>query len=120
MNRVYVLLAVAAVLGCPAAFAQQDDVEVTLRVLDDVSDVEGVVLSIEEESESDTGDAEAQEQAGAEDLASREEEETDETPDRELDRELNREDGSEGGVEDFDVPEIVEPEEPEAPEEPDV
>jgi hypothetical protein len=111
MNRVHVLLTVTAVLGCPAAFAQ-DDVEVTLQVLDDVSDIEGVILSIEEESAPDTGDADAPEQEGTPDRAPREDEATDEP----LDRELDREDEGEGGVEDFDVPEVVEPEEPEEPE----
>jgi hypothetical protein len=114
MSRVHVLLAVTAMLGGAPAFAQEDDVEVTLQVLDDVSDVEGVVLAVEEEPVTEARDTEGAEQPVSPQRAPREEEEADEA----LNRELDREDEAESEVEDFDVPEIVEPEEPETPEEP--
>ena len=101
--------ATALVLGAPVALAQNDELEVTLRVLDDVSEIEGVVLAIEEDSE--------QAPAGERDVPRGEEtpeEGVEQSEPADLEFELDREEESEGELQDFDVPEDFEDEDAEA------
>lgn len=85
------------------ALAQSSGLEVTLQVLDDVSDIEGVLLAVEQAVDSREPRARAAEdRPQAENGPVR----TPASADREsaLGRDLDREDESEGEIEDFDLP----------------
>jgi hypothetical protein len=85
----------------PTAVAQEDDFEITLEVLDDVSEIEGVILSLEDaleievngsalDSVSDTADSEtAADSAFDDELESAEED--DDRVDLDLDDEIDSE-----------------------------
>jgi hypothetical protein len=85
-----------------AAFGQ-GGLEVTLQVLDDVSGIDGVMMTIERASRGDeevpAEKGEQQRPAQGEELPAARE--------SDLGRELDREEESEGELDDFDVPEDV-------------
>ena len=96
MKRICGVLAAAALGGAAAQALAQGELDVTLQVLDDVADIEGVLLEVEEESERAAGrDAEGERDAPpSAGETSRE---------LEPERELEREQTLEGEREDFDV-----------------
>ena len=108
------------ILACgivPQVFAQSDELEVTMQVLDDVSDIDGVILSIDPEPPlSEDQDRQAVQRRpvdqAADESAPAERERDPARDDLDLDSELDREEESEGELEDFDFPEDVELPEP--------
>jgi len=59
MRRKSMVLRAVFVLACvvaSSAFGQDDKLEVTMRVLDDVREIDGVFLSIDNELDSEVGD----------------------------------------------------------------
>jgi hypothetical protein len=103
-NSPLVGVAVGLLVLASPAFAQDDDeLEVTLQVLDDVEDIDGVVLSVGDE---ESAEAESEEREAAEDasdgpaLGREDDDEADE------DFESERDEDSEGRVEDREIEEL--------------
>ena len=123
-RKALLTLAIALAMGCAStAFAQDDDLSgVTLRVLDDVSDIDAVVLSIDRERDGAEGnpgehrDGEGRDGDGRGDRVGdgdrddgvRDREDRDDHDEPEDDDHLER---GEGGLEDHDVERDREPEE---------
>jgi hypothetical protein len=101
----------ALILACgPVSqpFAQTDGLDVTLRVLDDLSDIDGVILSIDREPRDEESDRQPAD-GGAPEAATVESAFAEASGDElGLESELDREEDSEGEIEDFDVPEDIE------------
>jgi len=141
-RKALLTLAIALAMGCAStAFAQDDDLSgVTLRVLDDVSDIDAVVLSIDRErdgaegadgehrdgdrADGDGRDGDARDGAdregdergdGDRDDAARDREDRDDHDELEDDDHLER---GEGGLEDHDVERDRVTEHPDEPAEP--
>lgn len=89
-----------------AALAQDDELDVTMRVLDDISEIEGVILSIGAErtqtqdelqaADSRSAAATDAEESALPDLSSR---------DLDVVAEVDRDEDAETALEDFDIPE---------------
>jgi hypothetical protein len=106
MKWIFLLVGVAAAMlaATSPAFAQDDDeLEVTLQVLDDVENIDGVVLSV---GDDESAEAESEEREAAEDasdgpaLGREDDDEADE------DFESERDEDSEGRVEDREIEEL--------------
>lgn len=100
--------ALALIFGCLSlgALAQNDGLEVTLQVLDDISAISGVLMAVEQVADRREPEGrpaqrpEKDSPAPAPSAANRE---------SALGRELDREEESESELEDFDVPEAATP-----------
>jgi hypothetical protein len=106
MKRINLALAATTLLFCVSAGAfAQSGLEVTLQVLDDISDIDGVIMAIERTSRRDEEAAEAksprQPPPQSEELPAARE--------SRLGQEFDREEESEGELDDFDVPDDIDP-----------
>jgi hypothetical protein len=96
-------LALALGMACAQTRAQ-DDLEITLQVLDDISAVEGVIMSIDREPAQSTVRA-----AEGADTPRDDERTRRRSGEAELDAELSREQHNESEIEDLDLPAPADP-----------
>ena len=106
------LLTIAAALVLASSpmsqsWAQSDGLEVTMRVLDDVSDVAVVIASIDNQPLGDQPDQQSEERGPSESSANEPARAQDAREELGLESEFDREEESEGEIEDFDVPEDI-------------
>jgi hypothetical protein len=87
-------------------FAQSERLDVTMRVLDEVSDVDGVILSIDPAPVDEEPDGQLARNRTPE--AATDESAFPAPSELGLESDLDREEDSEGEIEDFDVPEDIE------------
>ena len=114
-NSFLVCAASALVVLASPAFAQNDDeLEVTLQVLDDVADIEGVVISVGDADSAADAEGEGRDEAEvASDAPAAPARADDDEADEDF--EAERDEESEGRVEDRDVAEPPLEVEPETP-----
>lgn len=109
MNRILLVCGAAGILGLAGpALAQRDDFDVTLEVLDDVSDVDAVILSLEEERDElerrETGERDVERERDARDERADVERELERDFERDRGRELDGdEDDRDAVIEDRDI-----------------